>query len=454
MRFPQIDRRQLLAGGSTAATTLLAGKASAVPKPGFLWGTAGAAYQIEGGNVASDIWALEHMKPTLFAEPSGDADDVYNRIEDDLALAASLGFNAHRLSIEWSRIEPEPGQISLSALAYYRRVLESCRRRGLAPVVTFNHYTVPRWFAASGGFDTADGIAPFVRYCELVTRHMGDQIAVAATFNEPNVNALLSWTPMLQKMAALIGGMRKAVAAATGAPRWSSPLLGDFRVQQPIMIEAHARAYDAINGASGGRFPVGVTLSLNDDKAADGDTRGLEAKRAQVLTPWLAAPGDMIGIQNYTESTVGPTADLPNAPGVEVTQMDYPYAPRALEAVIRLVASRTRKTTSAGSRSSARRCAACRPASPMASTCAATCTGRCSTTGNGPADTGPSSGWLRWIAPPSGARPSPARPISAGSPAPDRSPERGPRQTAAQPGGAQRRDPRAPAGRRHPLSAP
>lgn len=343
----QIDRRQMFTGGLLAAGAATAGPGAAAAKPGFLWGTAGAAYQIEGGNVASDVWTLEHLKPTLFAEPSGDADDVYNRIDEDLALAASLGFNAHRLSIEWARIEPEPGQISNAALAYYRRVLETCRRRGLSPVVTFNHYTVPRWFAAAGGFDTAEGIAPFVRYCELVTRHMGDQIAVAATFNEPNVNALLSWTPLLQKMAPVIGGMRKAVQTATGAPRWSSPMLGDFRVQQPIMIEAHARAYDAIKAASGGRFPVGVTLSLNDDKPpggrGGGDMTGVEAKRAQVLTPWLAAPGDLVGIQNYTESTVGPTSDLPNAPGVEVTQMDYPFAPRALEAVIRLVASRTKR---------------------------------------------------------------------------------------------------------------
>ena len=145
--------------------------------PGFLWGTAGAAYQIEGGNVASDLWAMEHVKPTLFPTPSGDADDVYNRFEQDIAMAASFGFNAHRLSIEWSRIEPEPGQISYAGLDYYRRVLETCRRHGLAPVVTYMHATTPRWFAAGGGFSTPDWIAPFVADRDLVTRHMGDLMA-------------------------------------------------------------------------------------------------------------------------------------------------------------------------------------------------------------------------------------------------------------------------------------
>jgi beta-glucosidase len=336
-----IDRRSLIAGGM-----LLAGAGAASARPAwpkrFLWGTAGAAYQVEGGNVASDVWVLEHLKGSLFKEPSGDADDVYNRIWGDVALAATLGFNCHRLSIEWSRIEPEPGQISLAALSYYRTVLEYCRGRGLAPVVTYNHYTVPRWFAAAGGFETADGIAPFVRYCELVTRHMGDLIAVAATLNEPNVNALLHWVPTYRQFEPQLPRVRKAIAAGAGSPKWSSPIFGDFRVQQPIMLEAHARAFDAIKAVSGDSFPVGVTLALNDDRAAGADS-GLAAKRAQILTPWLQAPGDMVGVQTYTYDEVGPDMDLPAKPGVELTQMYYPYAPEALEAVIRTVASLTKR---------------------------------------------------------------------------------------------------------------
>src|ERR1700722_12335711 len=103
-----IDRRTLITSGvAVAAATAIATPGAAKPPPGFLWGTAGAAYQIEGGNVASDLWAMEHIRPTLFPVPSGDADDVYDRFEQDIAMAASFGFNAHRLSIEWSRIEPE-----------------------------------------------------------------------------------------------------------------------------------------------------------------------------------------------------------------------------------------------------------------------------------------------------------------------------------------------------------
>jgi beta-glucosidase len=339
-----IDRRTLITSAAAVATaSALVSPAAAKPPPGFLWGTAGAAYQIEGGNVASDLWAMEHVKPTLFPTPSGDADDVYNRFEQDIAMAASFGFNAHRLSIEWSRIEPERGQISLAGLDYYRRVLETCRKHRLAPVVTYLHSTTPRWFAAGGGFTTADGIPSFVAYCELVTRHMGDLMEAAATFNEPNINALLSWAPDMRRYASGLPAFRQAVAAALGAPNWASPILADFHVQQPIMIEAHSRAYDAIKAASGGKYPVGVTLALNDDQLFNGDMTGVLLKRSQVLTPWLSAPGDLVGIQNYTRSIVGPDVNMPDPPGTEVTQMGYAYAPEALEAVIRMVATQTKR---------------------------------------------------------------------------------------------------------------
>lgn len=340
------DRRAVLLGASLAATATAAEGAAKKPslkKDGFLWGTAGAAYQIEGGNFASDLWVMEHAKPTIFKDPSGDACDTYNRMDQDIALAASLGFNTHRFSIEWSRIEPEPGQISLAAIAYYRRVLQTIRKHGMTPFVTYNHFTTPRWFAAAGGFETRDGIAPFVRYCRIVTQHLGDLIGIAATFNEPNLGALVSWSPAVRPLRPYIEMSKKAAAQAMGAPKWSPPVLGDFRVQQPIMIEAHEAAWAAIKEVSGGRFPVGVTLSLNDERAPATGPSGVSAKQAQVMLPWVQAKGDFIGVQNYTFTEVGPDSDLPAPKGVELSQMGYPAAPEALEGVIRAVAQHTDK---------------------------------------------------------------------------------------------------------------
>jgi len=338
------DRRRLLLGGAaaTGAAAIAASASAKAPvRPGFLWGTAGASYQIEGGNYASDVWVMEQTKPSVFKDPSGDATDAYHRFEQDIALAAALGFNTHRFSIEWSRIEPEPGMISLAGIAYYRRVLETIRRHGMTPFLTYNHFTTPRWFAAAGGFETREGIDPFVRFCTLVTRHLGDLVGIASTFNEPNLGALVSWQPAIRALRPYIHGARQAAAASVGARQWAPPMLGDFRIQQPIMVEAHARAYEAIK-AAGGDFPVGVTLSLNEERPAPGGD-GIEVKLAQVLTPWLDAPGDFVGVQNYTYSVVGPDSDLPQPSGVELTQMGYPFSPGSLEAVIRMVAQRTKR---------------------------------------------------------------------------------------------------------------
>lgn len=344
----KIDRRTalLLLGGGVAASGAGVRAESAQSAPSrrrdFLWGTAGAAYQIEGGNYASDLWVMEHAKPSIFKDPSGDAVDAYNRVNEDIALAASLGFNTHRFSIEWSRIEPERGLISEAAIAYYRRVLETIHRHGMTPFLTYNHFTTPRWFAAAGGFETREGIEPYVRYCTLITERLGDLIGLAATFNEPNLGALVSWSPSIRALRPHIAAARKAAGASIGAPHWAPPVLGDFRIQQPIMIEAHNRAYDAIKAASGGRFPVGVTLSLNDDRP-HGSGEDVARKQAEVMTPWLTANGDYIGVQNYTYSEVDRDVDLLPAPGVELTQMGYPYAPEALEAIIRTVAAHSRR---------------------------------------------------------------------------------------------------------------
>lgn len=342
-----MNRRALLIGSATAGAAAGAAGVEAAPRmkastQQFLWGTAGAAYQIEGGNVASDLWVMEHVKPTIFREPSGDAADTYHRFEGDIALAASLGFNTHRFSIEWSRIEPEPGQISLAGIAYYRKVLETIRKHGMTPFVTYNHFTAPRWFAAAGGFETRDGIEPFVRYCTLVTRHLGDLIGIAATFNEPNLSALLSWQALGKQVRPIIQASRAAAAKAVNSEHFAPPVLGDFAIQTPIMIEAHERAYEAIKAESGGAFPVGITLALNDERPGTPDA-GIEAKLETIALPWIRAKGDFIGVQNYTYALVGRDEDLPAPQGVELTQMNYPFAPEALEGCIRMVASHTKK---------------------------------------------------------------------------------------------------------------
>ncbi|HVJ01076.1 MAG TPA: family 1 glycosylhydrolase [Sphingomonas sp.] len=339
-----MNRRSVLLGAGGAAGLAAMETAVAAPtgkRDGFLWGTSGAAYQIEGGNVASDLWVLEHVKPTIFLTPSGDACDAYHRYEEDLALAARLGFNAHRLSIEWSRIEPERGQFSGAALAYYRGVLETCRKLGLAPVVTFNHFTVPRWVAASGGFNDPANVAAFAAYCARLTQAMGDLIHIAATFNEPNLATIVKWGGLAEKYRPLIQAMQKAAGERNGAPGWTSPMVSG-ESQYAGILAAHAAALESVR-AAGGRFPVGVTLAVTADRPADNDAGGMNRKNGEMLDRWLAAPGDFIGVQSYTGSLVGPEKDVPPGPGEELTQMGYAFMPDAVEHAVRLVAARTRK---------------------------------------------------------------------------------------------------------------
>lgn len=341
-----LDRRTILGG---AAALLGAAAAPELPArapkkeggaPPFLWGTAGAAYQIEGGNVASDLWLLEHRAPQLFKDPSGDACDTYHRIEEDLDLVKMLGFNAHRLSLEWSRIEPEPGQFSTASLDYYRRVLLMCRDRGLVPLVTFSHWSLPRWFAERGAFRSREGVAPFADFCRRVAEHMADLIGLAATLNEANFRDQLDWSPSYARLKPLLERAQANVAAAANAKSFASPIYAD-PATQPFMIEAHTRAYAAIKEVRPD-LPIGVTLALTDDQPA-GDDSGIARKFAETCEPWLRVDADWIGVQTYTRALVGPTANLPPEAGAELTQAGYEFWPEALENVIRKVAPIAKK---------------------------------------------------------------------------------------------------------------
>src|SRR5438876_2445461 len=166
------------------ATPLASRPMTSFPR-GFLWGTATATHQVEGGNWNNDWWAWEHTPGSGCAEPSSDACDHFWRYPQDIALLADLGFGSYRFSIEWSRIEPEDGEFSRAALDYYRRVLATCHECAIAPAVTFHHFTTPRWMAERGGWAEPEIVDKFARFCEKSVAHLGDLIAQGCTINEP-----------------------------------------------------------------------------------------------------------------------------------------------------------------------------------------------------------------------------------------------------------------------------
>lgn len=153
---------------------------------GFLWGAATSSHQVEGNNTKNDWWDWELTRLTY--SRSGLAADHWNRFEEDFKLAQSLGHNAHRFSIEWSRIEPEEGQWDSTALDHYAEVIQSLRSKGMEPIVTLHHFTLPLWLSRQGGWASPKTPELFARYVKKVTERLGGDVHYWMTLNEPGAS--------------------------------------------------------------------------------------------------------------------------------------------------------------------------------------------------------------------------------------------------------------------------
>jgi beta-glucosidase len=197
----------------------------------FLWGCATAGHQVEGNNINSDLWAMDHMPESIFKEPSGDACDHYHLYPQDIAMLADLGFNTYRFSLEWARIEPEEGFFSNAELEHYRRVLMTCREHHLTTLVTYSHFSMPRWFACKGGWQNPGAADLYARFCEKATKHLGDLVDYASTFNEPDIPQLLNWINLPgtggQSIVEMMQGNLPKVRKYLKAPEFASFFVGD-----------------------------------------------------------------------------------------------------------------------------------------------------------------------------------------------------------------------------------
>ncbi len=310
---------------------------------GFLWGAASAAHQVEGNNVNSDVWLLEHLPGTIFSEPSGDACDHYHRYPQDIALLADLGFNTYRFSIEWARIEPEEREFSHAILEHYRRVLTTCRDHGLTPVVTFHHFTSPRWLLAAGGWEDPRTPDKYARYCERVTRHLGDLIGAVCTLNEPNLPRLLLQLGVLQPAAQQRQApMWVAAGRVLGIPpeRVAPFQFSSTEAAFETMLAAHRAGRTAIKAVHD-RLPVGWTLANADIQAGPGGEERAATVRREVNEVYLEAVrgDDFVGIQTYSRIRFGPDGALGPEEGAALTTSGDEFYPEALEATIREAAA-------------------------------------------------------------------------------------------------------------------
>ena len=196
--------------------------------PDFKWGVATASHQVEGDNKNNQWWAWEHQTGRIAnGDRSGLACNWWQDAESDFELAAHMGINALRLSIEWSRIEIAPGQIDTSALERYRVMLNGLVSRGMEPMVTLHHFSNPIWFENDGGWLSNKAVGYFTRYVEQVIKALGEYTTLWCTINEPNVYAYLSYV-------------------RGDFPPGAHDFRAAFKVQRN-MLKAHAAAYRVIH---------------------------------------------------------------------------------------------------------------------------------------------------------------------------------------------------------------
>ncbi len=230
---------------------------------GFLFGAATSSHQVEGGNVHNDWWDWEQAGKIEDGTTSGDAAGWWaGRAEEDLAKAAELGHRAHRMSLEWSRLEPEVGRFDGDAFERYREILRFAASRDLTILCTLNHFTLPRWIAKMGGWTHPNVPALFEGFATRAADALGPHVALWATLNEPSVLAYMGyagtrWPPGRGSMRACFTAMRH-------------------------MLDAHALGYRALHRT----LPqprVGIVLNM---------PRFAPAAPSRALDRWAAAAQD------------------------------------------------------------------------------------------------------------------------------------------------------------------
>jgi len=216
----------------------------------FWWGTATAAYQIEGaaaeGGRGLSIWdTFSHTPGKTHNGDTGDtAVDHYHRVGSDVKLMTALGTNAYRFSISWSRLLPEgTGRINETGVAFYRDLCERLVEAGIAPMATLYHWDLPQALQDRGGWLDADSPNWFAEYATVAKERLGDLITTWATLNEPWCSAFLGHS------------------AGVHAPGGADP--GEGFIAAHHLVVAHHRAIAAMRATAHRREDLlGIVLNL------------------------------------------------------------------------------------------------------------------------------------------------------------------------------------------------
>ena len=333
----------------------------------FLLGASTAAHQVEGNNIHSDYWKMEHMRSTSFTEPSLDAVDHYNRYEEDIKLLSGVGLNCYRFSIEWARIEPVEGQFDEKEVEHYRNMIRFCRENGIEPIVTLHHFTSPKWLISKGGWESESTVEDFKRYCAYIAEKLGDELTYIVTINEANMGLQLAAIAKRYMKEILFGKKKKKntdgndgkaqvginlkqmmenqkIAAAENMEVFGTEKLHTFVSQRSpegdlLIMRAHTAARDAMKAVCP-HLKIGLSLSLHDMQPNRFGKKHAEKEWHAEFGHYLPyiKDDDFIGVQNYTRSRFSFFGQINPPKDAELTQMSYEFYPEALANVIRAVA--------------------------------------------------------------------------------------------------------------------
>jgi len=246
-------------------------KATYIFPDGFIWGTASSSHQVEGGNTNNQWHAWEQAGRTR--GKSGRACDWWGgRWREDFDRLARAGQKAHRLSIEWSRIEPAPNRWDEDALQQYRRMLRGLRQRGITPMVTLHHFSNPLWFEKRGAWLADDSPQLFERFVGRAVAALRHECNWWCTINEPNVYAGLGY--ITGNMPPGGGGLKLAIRV------------------QANMARAHAAAYRLIHQLQP-RAQVGYALHF---------------RPSHPRRPWMPLDALMARLRHLTVNLAFPSA--------------------------------------------------------------------------------------------------------------------------------------------------
>ncbi len=334
--------------------------------PGFTWGVATAAYQIEGA-VAEDgrgnsIWDTFCRQPGAIRDgDTGDvADDHYHRWPEDVALMADLGIGAYRFSIAWPRIQPTgSGPANAAGLDFYDRLTDALLARGITPMPTLYHWDLPQPLEDAGGWMARDTAYRFAEYAGLAADRLADRVPAWITLNEPFVVTAFGYalgihapgkTLMLDALATahhqLLGhGLATSALRSAGARQVA--ITNNYSPAWPATDSAAdmaaTAAYDALHNRM---FTDPVLLGHYPDLTAFGiGADGMDCVRDGDLAV-VAAPIDMLGVNYYTPTSLSALPDSPlpfqleSIPGYPVTAFGWPVIPAGLTELLTTLAKR------------------------------------------------------------------------------------------------------------------